>query len=418
MSIASILTRLSTAKESLANKIVSLGGSISEGDGFEDFSSAMDTIPLGSSATLVSKTITENGVYDPSDDSADGYSSVTVNVSGSGDNGLAKGIIDRSIRNATLPSDLTRIGNYAFNACTLLTLTSLPSGITNIGFGAFSGCNALALTSLPSGITTIEQNAFNGCSSLALTSLPSGLTQISQQAFKGCTNLALTSLPSGILNIWNSAFLNCTSLALTSLPSGVSNIGISAFDGCTSLALTSLPTGIATIYASTFDGCTNLALTSLPTGLTSIGNNGFRNCTSLALTSLPTGLTSIGTSSFEGCTNLALTSLPSGIKTISQKSFKDCTGLTNLEIQYTGTASGTTNKVAIQADAFNGCSNLAVISFPNVLQVPSLANISALAGLPTNYEIRVPSNLLTSWKATTNWKHADVIDHIVAIAEE
>lgn len=36
------------------------------------------------SATLTTKSITQNGTYDASDDSADGYSSVTVNVSGGG----------------------------------------------------------------------------------------------------------------------------------------------------------------------------------------------------------------------------------------------------------------------------------------------------------------------------------------------
>lgn len=35
-------------------------------------------------AALVTKTITENGSYDPADDNADGYSRVTVNVAGSG----------------------------------------------------------------------------------------------------------------------------------------------------------------------------------------------------------------------------------------------------------------------------------------------------------------------------------------------
>ena len=33
-------------------------------------------------STLVSKTITQNGTYDPADDGADGYSSVTVNIPG------------------------------------------------------------------------------------------------------------------------------------------------------------------------------------------------------------------------------------------------------------------------------------------------------------------------------------------------
>ena len=35
-------------------------------------------------AKLVSKSITENGTYDPADDNANGYSSVTVNVEGGG----------------------------------------------------------------------------------------------------------------------------------------------------------------------------------------------------------------------------------------------------------------------------------------------------------------------------------------------
>jgi len=35
-------------------------------------------------SVLVSKTVTENGTYDPADDNADGYSTVTVNVSGGG----------------------------------------------------------------------------------------------------------------------------------------------------------------------------------------------------------------------------------------------------------------------------------------------------------------------------------------------
>ena len=41
---------------------------------------AIDSIPTGGASVLVSKTITQNGAYDPQDDNADGYSDVTVNV--------------------------------------------------------------------------------------------------------------------------------------------------------------------------------------------------------------------------------------------------------------------------------------------------------------------------------------------------
>lgn len=47
-----------------------------------EMAAAIEDIPTGSSSVLVSKTITTNGTYDPEDDDADGYSSVTVNVAG------------------------------------------------------------------------------------------------------------------------------------------------------------------------------------------------------------------------------------------------------------------------------------------------------------------------------------------------
>ena len=41
-------------------------------------------LSIDGGATLITKTITQNGTYDAEDDDADGYSSVTVNVSGGG----------------------------------------------------------------------------------------------------------------------------------------------------------------------------------------------------------------------------------------------------------------------------------------------------------------------------------------------
>lgn len=55
------------------------GGSITQDqDGYLVLS------PDGDVPTLITKTITQNGTYDAEDDNADGYSSVTVNVSGGG----------------------------------------------------------------------------------------------------------------------------------------------------------------------------------------------------------------------------------------------------------------------------------------------------------------------------------------------
>ena len=59
--------------------------------------------PDGDLPTLITKTITQNGTYDAEDDNADGYSSVTVNVSGGG--GTSWELLDtREVQVATASS--------------------------------------------------------------------------------------------------------------------------------------------------------------------------------------------------------------------------------------------------------------------------------------------------------------------------
>lgn len=53
-----------------------------EGDSDVTYRSSGTVTPVPVAPTLISKTITENGTYDAEDDNADGYSSVTVSVSG------------------------------------------------------------------------------------------------------------------------------------------------------------------------------------------------------------------------------------------------------------------------------------------------------------------------------------------------
>lgn len=65
---------------SVANAIRTKGGTGADLSFPNEFVSAIGAIPTGGSSTLITKSITANGTYDASDDSADGYSQVTVNV--------------------------------------------------------------------------------------------------------------------------------------------------------------------------------------------------------------------------------------------------------------------------------------------------------------------------------------------------
>ena len=69
---------------SVASAIRTKGGTSAALSFPAGFVTAISNIPTGGSATLITKNITANGTYNASSDNADGYSSVTVNVSGGG----------------------------------------------------------------------------------------------------------------------------------------------------------------------------------------------------------------------------------------------------------------------------------------------------------------------------------------------
>lgn len=65
----------------------------------------------GGSATLITKTITANGTYSASDDDADGYSSVTVNVSGGGASNFVTGTFKGTTTGAAMDITLAYTGS-------------------------------------------------------------------------------------------------------------------------------------------------------------------------------------------------------------------------------------------------------------------------------------------------------------------
>ena len=163
-----------------------------------------------------------------------------IQSGGGGDDSNYKEFVERTTANPTLPSDLTKIVDYAFYEFHSLALTSLPAGVTSIGTYAFYNCKNLALTSLPAGITSIGNNTFDSCSTLALTSLPEGITSIGNRAFYYCYKLALTSLPAGLQIIKDYAFSVCSGLTSITFEGTPRSIG-SCFGNCSNLTTINVP---------------------------------------------------------------------------------------------------------------------------------------------------------------------------------
>lgn len=96
----------------------------------------------------------------------------------------------------TVPDNVTRIGNYAFSACTQVEHFVLPkkladgSGYTEkaIGTHAFEGCHMLKDIVVPEGVTRL-QNSFSYCDELTDVTIPSTVTYIDGSAFQGCKKI-------------------------------------------------------------------------------------------------------------------------------------------------------------------------------------------------------------------------------------
>ena len=101
-------SQLDTDLTSIANAIRAKGGTSAQLTFPNEFVTAINAISGGGGSTLVTKTITENGTYSASDDSADGYSEVTVNVPTSGSSAWTK-VVETSYQVSTTYTSSTTV---------------------------------------------------------------------------------------------------------------------------------------------------------------------------------------------------------------------------------------------------------------------------------------------------------------------
>ena len=84
--------------------------------------------------TLITKSITANGTYDASNDNADGYSEVTVNVSGGGGGGNVPAVVDEDKPVRFYDYDGTLL--YSYTPTEFANLSALPANPSHTGLTA------------------------------------------------------------------------------------------------------------------------------------------------------------------------------------------------------------------------------------------------------------------------------------------
>ena len=85
---------------------------------------------------------------------------------------------DLKMNSLTMPSSVTKIGNYAFNGCSTLVDLNIPEKVIEIADGTFYGCSSLTSLIIPANVTRIGDNAFYNCSSISDLTIDSSTTPL------------------------------------------------------------------------------------------------------------------------------------------------------------------------------------------------------------------------------------------------
>ncbi|MGM9809538.1 MAG: leucine-rich repeat protein [Paludibacteraceae bacterium] len=140
-------------------------------------------------------------------------------------------INDELVTDVAIPSNVTKIGDYAFcNNMSLHTIT-IPNGVDSIGAAAFYGCEWITKLALPESLKSIGNSAFYGCYIDSVT-IPSQIKTIESYAFSYCPVLRYVNIPEGVTTINSDAFWNSNNLTSITIPSTVTEIGNNAFNRC------------------------------------------------------------------------------------------------------------------------------------------------------------------------------------------
>ena len=259
------------------------------------------------------------------------------------------------------------------------------------------------LTAYTSDDTTIEQGAFGA--TIALTSVSfSQATSIQQYAFIRCMSLENTYFPLVKGTIGSSAFAFCFKLSSASF-SLVTSVGANAFEYCSALTSLSFPElTYAAAYA--FRGCQYLTAVSLPK-VTVVSTQAFSGCSRIKTVDLPK-CTTVGVGGFSFCRSVTSYSLPL-VKSVYSNAFYSNYSISSLTLP---------SCTMLSAYAFRYCSSLMNLYLPGS-SIPVLT-ATAFANMPFSVSvggvfgsIHVPSSMLASYKASTNW--ATYSNRIVAI---
>ena len=338
-----------------------------------------------------------------------------------------------------LPTNITSIGESAFYNCSSLKHINIGNEVKSIGSYAFYGCSSLSrlnseqdgVFNIPTDITIINYKTFDGCELLKEVTIGIGVEYVAENAFANCVKLRKfnsdkdnsITIPDTVERIGRGAFPSEASITEITIPfigpkvDGGYHFGyIFAGSKGTSMNIS----GNTYIIPSTLKKVTVTKQTFVP-------KNAFAECANFEEIVLPTNITSIGESAFYHCSSLKHINIGNEVKSIDRYAFYGCSGLTDIEVpqnteikdyafdetgivkskngviyiggtlyKYNGTMpqNYTLNinegTVVVNKYAFQGCSGLTNIIFPNSLK---RIETNAFKDCTSLAELTIPNSL-------------------------
>ena len=277
----------------------------------------------GGSAVLIEKTVNNNGVYNASADSADGYSKVTVAVPASAVDTGTKSV--SITENGTTSEDVTGYASASITVNVPNTYTSADEGKVVDG-GALVGQTSLSVTENDTyDTTTVNEVTVNVPGGASITD---GTEVLARNA-----NSYPTSIKHYGTKVYPQQYWNRTTT-----------------DGpYKNLASVTFADTVTEIMSYGFAACAALTALDVSTVVTA-GGNSLQDCKLLA-TLVFSALTSAGNYMLSGCTGLTAVTMPLVTNYNAQRIFNGCTGLQTVQMGNIGHA-----VTAVGNQAFYGCS--------------------------------------------------------------
>lgn len=269
--------------------------------------------------------------------------------------------VKSSIKQVSIETGVTSIGDHAFKNCTNLTNITISDSVTSIGIRVFESCSSLKSLVIPNGVTAINMYTFLYCTDLTSITIPDSITSIGFGAFYDCKKLESFTIPSGVTSIGDVAFCGCNSLSgVIVIPRGVVKIGNSTFAYCYNLSGIIIPDSVTYIDWYAFRYCRSLTTITIPDTVKFIGGVAFKSCSRLTSIAIPDGITTIGEAMFSECQSLTSVAIPASVTTIDRWAFGNCSNLT--DVYYAGSEKQWQNISISRSVAYDGANNDDLIS--------------------------------------------------------